>query len=75
MVVMVTQWSRPRGELYLRQKRDDGGVEDVEKLTVVLWFRGIGQWRSVSVDLARGGHGFPITALVWKRMAGGEMAR
>ena len=49
---MVTQWSRLRGELYLRRKWDDGGVEDVEELTVVLWFRGIGQWRSVLVDLA-----------------------
>ena len=50
---MATRWSRAHGELYLRRKWDDGGVVDVEELTVVLWFRGIGQWRSVLVDLAR----------------------
>ena len=49
-VVMATRWSRAHGELYLRQKWDDGGVEDVEELTVVLWFRGIGPRRSVEVD-------------------------
>ena len=48
--VMATRWSRAHGELYLRRKWDDGGVADVEELTVVLWFRGIGQWRSVLVD-------------------------
>ena len=36
--VMATRWSRAHGELYLRQKWDDGGVEDVEELMVVLWF-------------------------------------
>ena len=39
--------------LYLRRKWDDGGVADVEELTVVLWFKGIGQWCSVEGDLAR----------------------
>ena len=48
--VMATQWSRAHGELYLRRKWDDGGVADVEELTAVLWFRGIGQWCSVLVD-------------------------
>ena len=50
---MVTQWSRAHGELYLRRKWNDGGVTDVEELPVVLWLKGIGQWRSVLVDLAR----------------------
>ena len=50
---MATRWSRAHGELYLRRKRDDGGVEDMEDLTVVLWFRGIEQWRSITVDLAQ----------------------
>ena len=72
---MATQWSRLHGEFYLRRKRDYGEVEDVEELTVVLWFRGIGQWRSVSSDLARDGHGFPVTVLAWKRTLEGEMAR
>ena len=36
-VVMATRWSRAHGELYLRQKHDDGVVADVEELTVVLW--------------------------------------
>ena len=48
--VVVTRWSRAHGELYLRQKWDDGGVEDVEELTVVLWFRGIGPRCSVEGD-------------------------
>jgi len=51
--VMATRWSRAHGELYLRRKWNDGGVTDVEELPVVLWLRGIGQWRSVLVDLAR----------------------
>ena len=66
---MATRWSRLHGEFYLRRGRGFGEVEDVEELTVVLWFGGIGQWRSVLGDLARGGHGFPVTALAWKRMA------
>ena len=37
MAVMVTRWSHAHGELYLRQKCDDGVVADVEELTVVLW--------------------------------------
>jgi len=44
---MATRWSRAHGESYLRRKWSGGGVEDVERLTMVLWFRGIGQWRSV----------------------------
>ena len=35
--VMVTRWSRAHGEVYLRRKWNDGGVADVEKLTVGLW--------------------------------------
>ena len=46
----------------------------MEGLTVVLWFRGIRQWHSVSSDLAHGGHGFPVTALV-EEDGRGEMAR
>ena len=61
---MVTRWSRAHGELYLRQKWDDGGVEDVEELTVVLWFRGIGPRCSVEVDFWLGGcHGVPVAVL------------
>ena len=66
---MATRWSRLHGELYLRRKRDDGGVEDVEELTVVLWLGGIGQRRSVE--------GVWLAAAMasrsprsWKRMAG-----
>ena len=44
---MATWWSRAHGESYLSRKWSGGGVEDVERLTMVLWFRGIGQWRSV----------------------------
>ena len=43
---MVTWWSRLHGEPYLRRRRGYGEVEDMEGLTVVLWFRGIRQWRS-----------------------------
>ena len=35
--VMATRWSRAQGELYLSRKWNDGGVKDVEKLTMVLW--------------------------------------
>ena len=31
----------------------------MERLTVVLWFRGIRQWRSVRVIWLGGGHGLP----------------
>ena len=48
--VMATRWSRAHGELYLRRKWNDGGVVDVEELTVVLWLRGIGPRRSVEGD-------------------------
>jgi len=34
---MATRWSHAHSELYLRRKRDDGVVVDVEELTVVLW--------------------------------------
>ena len=44
---MVTRWSHAHGELYLRRKRDDGVVADVEELTVVWWLKGIGQRCSV----------------------------
>ena len=54
---MATRWSRAHGESYLRRKWSGGGVEDVERLTMVLWFRGIGQRRSVLVVLARRRHG------------------
>ena len=47
---MATRWSRAHGELYLRRKWNDGGVVDVEELTVVLWLRGIGPRRSVEGD-------------------------
>ena len=56
---MATRWSRLHGEPYLRQGRGFGEVEDVERLTVVLWFRGIGQWRSVRVIWLSGGHDLP----------------
>ena len=58
--VMATRWSRAHGESYLRRKWSGGGVEDVERLMMVLWFRGIGQWRSVLVELAWRRHGVPI---------------
>ena len=48
--VMATRWSRAHGELYLRRKWNDGGVKDVEELTLVLWFRGIGPRCSVEGD-------------------------
>jgi len=48
--VMATQWSHAHGELYLRRKWDDGGVEDMEELIVVLWFRGIRPRCSVEGD-------------------------
>ena len=48
--VMATRWSRAHGELYLRRKRDDGVVADVEELIVVLWFRGIKPRCSVEGD-------------------------
>jgi hypothetical protein len=38
---MATRCSRHHGELYLRQNRWHGEVEDVEGLKVVLWLRGI----------------------------------
>jgi len=40
---MATRWSRLHGEFYLRRGRGFGEVEDMEELTVVLGFRGIGQ--------------------------------
>ena len=40
--VMVTRWSRLRGDLYLAQKRGDGVVTDREKLTAGLWLGRIG---------------------------------
>jgi len=54
---MATRWSRLHGKPYLRRGRGFGEVEDVERLMVVLWFRGIGQWRSVRVIWLSGGHG------------------
>ena len=57
VAVMATRWSRLHGVLYMRRQRDDGVVADVEELTVVLWFRGIRQWRSVWVIWLGGGHG------------------
>ena len=72
---MVTRWSRAHDELYLRQKRDDGVVADVEELTVVLWLGGIGQRRSVEWVWLGGCHGVLVTALAWKRTTEGEMAR
>ena len=53
---MATRWSHAHGESHLRRKWSGGGVEDVERLTMVLWFRGIGQWRSILVELARRRH-------------------
>ena len=53
---MATRWSHAHGESHLRRKWSGGGVEDVERLTMVLWFRGIGQWRSALVELARWRH-------------------
>jgi hypothetical protein len=56
---MATRWSRPHGELYLRREQTFREVEDVEGLETVLWLRGIGQWRSGSIDLLSGGHCLP----------------
>ena len=72
---MATRWSRAHGELYLRRKWNDGGVKDVEKLTVVLWLGGIGQKCSVEWVWLGGCHGIPVTALAWKRTPEGEMVR
>ena len=72
---MVTWWSRLHDEPYLRRRRGYGEVEDVEGLTVVLWFWGIRQWRLVRVIWLTGITVFPVTALTWKRTAEGEMVR
>ena len=72
---MATRWSRLHGEPYLRRGRGFGEVKDVEGLMVVLWFRGIGQWRLVRVIWLSGITVFPVTALTWKRTAEGEMVR
>ena len=69
--VMATRWSHAHGESYLRRKWSGGGVEDVERLTMVLWFRGIGQWRSVSVDLARRCFGVPVAVLARRKERAG----
>ena len=73
---MATRWSRLHGEPYLRRKRGYGEVEDV----------GGGSWwccgSEESDNGARlrwiwlgGGHGFPVAALAWKKMAESELAR
>jgi len=72
---MATRWSHAHGELYLRRKWDDGGVEDVEELTVVLWLRGIGQWCSVRVIWLGGVMVFPAAVLAEEGDGRGEMAR
>jgi hypothetical protein len=55
---MATWWSRHLGELYLRQNRLHGEVEDVEELRAVLRLRGIGQWctNSVGFSVAAAAH-------------------
>ena len=65
--VMATRWSRAHGESYLRRKWSGGGVEDVERLTMVLWLRGIGQWRSVL-----GGIGSAVLRRSGRRARGGR---
>ena len=67
---MATQWSRAHGELYLRRKWNDGGVADVEELTVVLWLRGIRPRRLVEGGFWLGGcHGVPVAVLTEEEMA------
>ena len=68
--VMATRWSHAHGESYLRQKWSGGGVEDVERLTVVLWFRGIRQWRSVL-----GGIGSAVLRRSGRRACGGRRGK
>ena len=74
--VMATRWSRAHGELYLRRKRDDGVVADVEELTMVLWLGGIGQRRSVEVDFGSAAATASRSPLSRRKtMAASELAR
>ena len=47
----------------------------MEELTVVLWFRGIGQWCSVRVIWLGGVMVFPAAVLAEEGDGRGEMAR